>query len=89
MSVRRWYVQEALRSYPSLKRVLGDLTEAEVLRALELESQTMRRRSIIDRLISKAVRLNELSYSRQLKEKFHHGTQASHPVQGRNQGEDR
>lgn len=70
MSVRRWYVQEALRSYPSLKRVLGDLTEAEVLHVLELESQTLRRRSVIDRLISKAVRLNELSYGAELRKKY-------------------
>lgn len=70
MAVRKWHVDQALASYPSLKRVLGELTEEEVLAALNLESATMRRRSVIDRLISRAVRLNELSYSRQLKERF-------------------
>lgn len=80
MAVRSWHIDQALASYPSLKRVLGELTEEEVLRALELESATLRRRSIIDRLISRAVRLNELSYSRQLKEKFH-GTHPQNPEQ--------
>jgi hypothetical protein len=70
MAVRKWHIDQALASYPSLKRVLGELTEEEVLAALNLESATMRRRSVIDRLISRAVRLNELSYSRQLKERF-------------------
>lgn len=70
MAVRKWHLDQALASYPSLKRVLGELTEEEVLAALDLESATMRRRSVIDRLISRAVRLNELSYSRQLKERF-------------------
>lgn len=70
MAVRKWHIDQALASYPSLKRVLGELTEEEVLAALDLESATMRRRSVIDRLISRAVRLNELSYSRQLKERF-------------------
>lgn len=80
MAVRKWHLDQALASYPSLKRVLGELTEEEVLAALDLESATMRRRSVIDRLISRAVRLNELSYSRQLKERYH-GTHQDPPVQ--------
>ena len=70
MAVRKWYLNQALASYPSLKRVLGELTQEEVLAALELESSTLRRRSLIDRLISRAIRLNELTFTRQLKEKF-------------------
>lgn len=70
MAVRKWYLNQALASYPSLKRVLGELTQEEVLAALELESATLRRRSLIDRLISRAIRLNELTFTRQLKEKF-------------------
>lgn len=69
MAVRKWYLNQALASYPSLKRVLGELTQEEVLAALELESATLRRRSLIDRLISRAIRLNELTFT-QLKEKF-------------------
>lgn len=71
MSVRQWFIGEALNSFSSLNRVLLQLTEDEVLRCLELESSTLRRRTIIDRLISRAVRMRELSYTRQLKEKFH------------------
>lgn len=72
MAVRKFYLQQATASYPSLKKVLGELTHEEVIAALDLESSTLRRRSLIDRLISRAVRLNELTYSAYLKEK-HHG----------------
>ncbi len=73
MEVRKWYLDRALDSYPSLKAVIGELTLEEVIAALDLESGTLRRRSLIDRLISRAVRLNEVSFNRQLKEKYHHG----------------
>ena len=72
--VRDWYVGQALESYARLNEVLGELTEDEVFAALELESQTRRRRSIVDRLISRAIRLNEITYATQLKRKYHHGT---------------
>lgn len=75
--VRKWYVGQALKSFTSLIGVLDKLTEKEVMAALALEAATKRRRSIIDRLISRAVRIRELAYSRQLKEKFH----GTHPVQ--------
>lgn len=84
MSTRRWYINKALQSFPGLVEVIGALTEEEVLACLELEAGTLRRRSIIDRLISRAVRLNEISYSRQLKEKFHGTSQVrSEPDPGR------
>ena len=84
MSTRRWYINQALKSFPSLVEVLGELTEEEVLACLKLEASTLRRRSIVDRLISRAVRLNEISYSRQLKEKFHGTSQVrSEPHPGR------
>jgi hypothetical protein len=73
VAVRKWYLDRALASYPSLKAVIGELTLEEVIAALDLESSTLRRRSLIDRLISRAVRLNEVSFNRQLKEKYHHG----------------
>lgn len=72
MAVRRWHLDQALASYPSLKRVLNELTQEEVLAALDLESKTMRRRSLMDRLISRAVRLNELKYSAELRETYGH-----------------
>lgn len=71
MSVRKWFVGEALNSFQSLGRVMGELTEEEVLHCLKLEAASLRRKSVIDRLISRAVRLRELFYARQLKEKFH------------------
>ena len=71
MSVRSWYVGEALTSFKSLNRFLSELTEEEVLHCLKLEAASLRRQTVIDRLISRAVRLRELFYSRQLKEKFH------------------
>lgn len=68
---RKWYIDQALQSFLRLNEVLGDLTEAEVLACLNLEAASQRRRSVIDRLISRAVRLREIEYNRQLKEKFH------------------
>ena len=82
MTTRRWYVAQALESYPSLKRVIGELTLEEVLAALDLESSTLRRRSHIDRLIQRATRLNELEFTRQLKEKYQNGKSTQDPVQG-------
>ena len=73
MAVRKWYLDRALASYPSLKAVIGELTLEEVIAALELARSTLRRRSLIDRLISRAVRLNEISFTNHLKEKYHHG----------------
>ena len=71
MTVRRFYVDQALDSFTGLVRVLPELTQKEVMACLELEAATRRRQSILDRLISRAVRINELSYSTSLKEKFH------------------
>ena len=69
--VRQWYVTEALSSMRRLHDLIDELTQEEILAALELESGTQRRSSIVDRLISRAVRLNELQYSKSLKEKYH------------------
>lgn len=70
MSVRKWYLDQALSSFVRLNEVLNDLTEAEVLACLDLEGASQRRRSVIDRLISRAVRLKEIETNRQLKEKY-------------------
>lgn len=71
MSVRKWYIDQALESFAALNRVLCELTEPEVLACLDLESATQRRRSVIDRLISRAIRLNEITYNQRLKGKYH------------------
>lgn len=79
MAVNRWNVNKALTSFTGLSAVLDKLTMEDVMAALKLEAATRRRRSIIDRLISRAVRLNEVAFSRQLKEQFHGTSQV--PVQ--------
>lgn len=71
MGVRQWFVSEALGSARRLQEIIDELSEEEVLAALDLESASSRRQSIIDRLISRAVRLNELTYVKTLKEKYH------------------
>jgi hypothetical protein len=71
MATRRFYIQQALGSFTGLRRMLDELTEEEILECLKLESSSRRRQSILDRLISRAVRLNELSYSTKLKVKYH------------------
>lgn len=71
MSTRNWLVKQALESFQALTRDLNELTEGEVLACLELEAATLRRQSVVDRLISRAVRLRELSYVAYLKERFH------------------
>lgn len=70
MSVRKWYISEALTSFVRLNEVLHELTEREVMACLDLEAATQRRRSVLDRLISRAIRLKEIELNRQLKEKY-------------------
>lgn len=71
MSVRKACVDQALTSYPSLKAIVNELTEEEVMAALTIESATRRRQSIVLRLIARANRINELRYVAELKKKFH------------------
>jgi hypothetical protein len=85
-SVRKWYLDRALDSFAGLRSVLPDLTEKEVLAALELEAATLRRQSVIDRLISRAVRIREQIYASQLKEKFHGTSPIQSPVRNRTEG---
>jgi hypothetical protein len=70
MAVRRFFVGKALNSFKGLTQTIGELTEEEVLYCLKLEAGTLRRQSVIDRLISRASRLHELRYIATLKEKI-------------------
>ena len=70
MSVSQKKLGQLLESFSTMADALNELTEEEVLAALELEAASQRRQSVIDRLIKRAVRLNELKYQRHLKEKF-------------------
>ena len=78
--IRDWHVSQVLSSVSRLNEVLPELTEDEVLAALDLESQSRRRRSITNRLISRAVRMNELAYSNKLKEQYHGTYPKQNPV---------
>jgi hypothetical protein len=71
MAISKFRLGQALRSFGSLNEIISELTEQEVLACLDLEAASQRRRSILNRLISRAVRLNEVRYHRQLKEKIH------------------
>jgi hypothetical protein len=69
-AINDWNVGQALASVQRLVELLPGLTEDEVMAALELESRSRRRRSVIDRLIARAVRINELNYSSTLRKKY-------------------
>jgi len=71
MTVRQHYVQQALQSFSELTAILPQLNEEEVIACLELESASMRRPTVITRLIARATRINEQRYAQQLKEKYH------------------
>ena len=66
MSVRRWYINEALLSVRRLADVIGELTAEEITACLDLEASTQRRRSVTDRLIKRAILLTTLA----LQEKY-------------------
>lgn len=70
MAVSKLRVGKALQSYGSLNSVVQELTEEDVMACLELEAASQRRASILNRLISRAARLNEVNYVAELKKKF-------------------
>lgn len=78
MAISKFRLGQALRSFGSLNEMISELTEQEVLACLDLEAATQRRRSILDRLISRAVRLKEVSYHRLLKEKYYGKSNPDH-----------
>ena len=71
MSVRKWHINEALFSVRRLAKVQHELTMEEVLACLDFEAATQRRRSITDRLITRATSLNEKSFLTSLQDKYH------------------
>ena len=71
MAIRKWFTHQARVSYKRLNEVLHEMTMEEILATLDLEVATTRRRSVSDRLISRAVRLNEIEFSKRLQEKYH------------------
>lgn len=71
MEAGQWNIMQALESARSLQACIDELPEEDVIAALELESGSRRRRSIIERLIARAIRLNEIAYRKTLTEKYH------------------
>lgn len=67
---RKWHVDRALHSVRAMMGVINTLTLAEIHAALELESASRRRRQIMRRLIGKAARLNEQTFTQSLMEKY-------------------
>lgn len=53
--LRKWHISKALTSVRELREILPQLTEEEVLHALELEKQTLQRKHIISQLVNQAV----------------------------------
>ena len=71
MEIRKWQVKQALQSAVLLAETLSSLTEKEVHYCLDLESETRRRKSLIECLINRAARFNKQRYIETLKEKHH------------------
>jgi hypothetical protein len=65
-----WRTNRALESYRQLLEVVDELTEEEVYYCLKLETETQRRKTIIDRLIARAAELNKQQFIKSLKEKI-------------------
>ena len=64
MAVRKWHLSRATQSYSSLRIVVNQLTFEEIIAALDLESQSLRRPSVLNRLIARASRLKEIELTR-------------------------
>lgn len=79
MAVNKWRIDEALTSFTRLNDIIDELTEEEVFACLDLESASRRRKSLINRLISRATRINEVRYSTSLKEKYHGTSTVQNP----------
>lgn len=63
-------VNEALQSYRQLNQVLSDLDGRDVLKALRIEYNGRKRKAVLARLRSRAVRINEQKYAKHLKERY-------------------
>jgi hypothetical protein len=68
MAVREWQMQLALKSVRDLVSVIDQLTEEEVLAAIELEKSSRRRKHVLERLTNKAADFNRQSFISKLKE---------------------
>jgi len=72
--VREWFIGEALASVRRLKVVLAQLTEEEVVQALVLEKEALRRKNVINSLERQYRALARKQTAITLKEKIDHGS---------------
>lgn len=77
-----WRTTRALESYRQLLGVVEELTEEEVYFCLKLEVETQRRKTVIDRLITRAAEYNRQRFITSLKEKLYGSSQERHPLEG-------
>lgn len=63
-------VSLALENVPALVRMLPHLSEQELVAALELESATLRRKSVIHRLIGRLVALRSHNLRQELEQRY-------------------
>lgn len=60
--MNQWRLNEALTSYRRLEEVVNEMTEEEVVRALALEEESLRRHSILQRLKRRARALSRAAH---------------------------
>ena len=75
-----WRTSRALESFRELLKVIEHLTEEEVYYCLKLESESQRRKSVMDRLVSEAAKFNQQHFIKSLKEKINGSPEINHPV---------
>lgn len=75
-----WRTSRALESFRELAKVADQLTEEEVYYCLKLESESQRRKTLIDRLVAEAAKFNQQHFIKSLKEKINGTSEVSHPV---------
>jgi hypothetical protein len=68
--IRKFMVARALESAATLNEILHQLTMKEIMKALDLEADSQRRRSIISTLARRAARLQRQEFIQQLSEKY-------------------
>ena len=77
-----WRTTRALESFRELGKVIDQLTEEEVYFCLRLESESQRRTSLMDRLITKAAQFNQQQFVAKLKEKLNGPPEIRDPLEG-------
>lgn len=80
MPPRQWNMTRALESVRQLVAQLPELTDEEVLACLQLEFDTRRRKSVIDRLVVTAADRHRQTFILNLQEQYKHGpSEVRHP----------